>query len=75
MLPGGLAGSAGAIMSYGIMWPLINSKAGDWFPAKYGQGTSNPQGLTGYKVRDMFFYMLRLPPSHGPLVPPSTLRA
>jgi hypothetical protein len=37
-------------MSYGIMWPLVNNRAGDWFPAKNVQGTFNPTGLTGYKV-------------------------
>ena len=43
----------GAIISYGIMWPLIEMKQGDWFPngTKYGEGGSNARGLYGYKVR------------------------
>ena len=43
----------GAILSYGIMWPLIENKQGDWFPVgkKYGEGGSNTAGLQGYKVR------------------------
>jgi OPT family oligopeptide transporter len=40
----------GAIMSYGIMWPLINEKAGEWYPAKYGQGRNDIRGLYAYKV-------------------------
>lgn len=42
----------GAILSYGIMWPLIEGKQGDWFPrgTKYGEGGSNTAGLQGYKV-------------------------
>lgn len=33
------------------MWPLINKKGGDWFPAKYGQGGgNNVKGLYAYKV-------------------------
>ncbi|KAH7331950.1 hypothetical protein KP509_20G059900 [Ceratopteris richardii] len=38
----------GGILSYGIMWPLIEKKAGDWYPADVG-GT-NLRGLYGYKV-------------------------
>ncbi len=42
----------GAILSYGIMWPLIEGKQGDWFPVgkKYSEGGSNTRGLQGYKV-------------------------
>ena len=32
------------------MWPLINDKAGDWFPAKYVQPSNNIQGIYAYKV-------------------------
>ena len=33
------------------MWPIINTKAGEWFPAKYVQGGSNNlRGLYAYKV-------------------------
>ena len=41
----------GAVLAYGIMWPLINNRAGDWFPAKLTQGTGSIQGLKGYQVR------------------------
>lgn len=38
----------GALLSYGIMWPLINKLKGDWFPASSGEADMN--GLDGYKV-------------------------
>eukprot|EP00249_Psilotum_nudum_P019050 c27075_g1_i1 orf=258-2396(+) len=38
----------GAIVSWGLMWPLINDRAGDWYPA--GLPASNLKGLYGYKV-------------------------
>ncbi|KAL5724129.1 putative metal-nicotianamine transporter ysl7 [Ranunculus cassubicifolius] len=38
----------GAIISWGLMWPLINNKKGDWFPADLPPGSL--QGLQGYKV-------------------------
>lgn len=31
----------GAVISYGIMWPLLNTKAGDWFPT--GLKASDPR--------------------------------
>lgn len=35
----------------GIMWPIIdNTKAGDWFPAKYSQLSNNLRGVYAYKV-------------------------
>lgn len=34
----------------GIMWPLIDKKAGDWFPAAYRQPSNNVRGLYAYKV-------------------------
>ncbi|KAF2308858.1 hypothetical protein GH714_022048 [Hevea brasiliensis] len=39
----------GAVLSNGIMWPLINKLKGDWFPANL-QGEANMKGLYGYKV-------------------------
>lgn len=36
----------GGILSWGIMWPLIGKKAGQWYPA----GSENMHGLQGYKV-------------------------
>ncbi|PRW60807.1 putative metal-nicotianamine transporter YSL6 [Chlorella sorokiniana] len=38
----------GAIISWGIMWPLINNKAGDWYPE--GLSSTDFRGLYGYKV-------------------------
>ncbi|XP_047971217.1 probable metal-nicotianamine transporter YSL7 isoform X1 [Salvia hispanica] len=38
----------GAILSWGIMWPLINNRKGDWYSADYP--TSSLHGLQGYKV-------------------------
>ncbi|GJY36013.1 metal-nicotianamine transporter YSL1 [Tanacetum coccineum] len=39
---------AGAILSYGVMWPLIGDLKGDWFPSKIPQ--SSMKSLNGYKV-------------------------
>lgn len=38
----------GGIISWGLMWPLIEKNEGHWYPA--GLGESNFQGLYGYKV-------------------------
>ncbi|PIA31093.1 hypothetical protein AQUCO_05300133v1 [Aquilegia coerulea] len=38
----------GGIISWGIMWPLIENKKGDWYPADLPPGSL--QGLQGYKV-------------------------
>ncbi|CAA3024844.1 probable metal-nicotianamine transporter YSL7 [Olea europaea var. sylvestris] len=38
----------GAILSWGIMWPLIGSRKGDWYSAEYS--SSSLHGLQGYKV-------------------------
>ena len=38
----------GAIISNGIMWPLISKHEGEWYPA--GLQSQNFQGLFGYKV-------------------------
>uniref|UniRef100_A0A383W0U8 Uncharacterized protein n=1 Tax=Tetradesmus obliquus TaxID=3088 RepID=A0A383W0U8_TETOB len=38
----------GAILSWGIMWPLMEKREGDWFPA--GLGKQDFRGLFGYKV-------------------------
>ncbi|GER34780.1 YELLOW STRIPE like 7, partial [Striga asiatica] len=37
----------GAILSWGIMWPLILQKKGNWFSAEYS--SSSLHGLQGYK--------------------------
>ncbi|KAF9602252.1 hypothetical protein IFM89_026337 [Coptis chinensis] len=38
----------GAVLSWGIMWPLIHGLKGDWFPASLSE--SSMKSLTGYKV-------------------------
>ncbi|XVF56437.1 hypothetical protein PTKIN_Ptkin06aG0120800 [Pterospermum kingtungense] len=38
----------GGILSWGIMWPLIETRKGDWYQA--GLSSSNMHGLQGYKV-------------------------
>uniref|UniRef100_A0A2P2LD65 Metal-nicotianamine transporter YSL7 n=1 Tax=Rhizophora mucronata TaxID=61149 RepID=A0A2P2LD65_RHIMU len=38
----------GGILSWGLMWPLIETKKGHWFGAQLG--SSNMGGLQGYKV-------------------------
>jgi hypothetical protein len=39
----------GSILSWGIMWPLLTQKAGDWYPAGLQDGDF--RGLFGYKAR------------------------
>ncbi|KAL3845051.1 hypothetical protein ACJIZ3_002454 [Penstemon smallii] len=38
----------GAILSWGIMWPLIDDRKGHWYSAEYKQ--SSLHGLQGYRV-------------------------
>ncbi|GLU18449.1 hypothetical protein SLE2022_347510 [Rubroshorea leprosula] len=38
----------GGILSWGLMWPLIETRKGDWYGAKLP--SSNMHGLQGYKV-------------------------
>ncbi|XAR71599.1 hypothetical protein NMG60_11017952 [Bertholletia excelsa] len=38
----------GAVLSWGIMWPLISDKKGDWFPETLQE--SSMKSLNGYKV-------------------------
>lgn len=38
----------GAIVSWGLMWPLISNHEGDWYPA--GLKSTDFRGLYGYKV-------------------------
>ncbi|XP_054809323.1 metal-nicotianamine transporter YSL1 [Prosopis cineraria] len=38
----------GAVLSFGVMWPLIDRLKGDWFPPTSEE--SNMKGLYGYKV-------------------------
>ncbi|KAK6120538.1 hypothetical protein DH2020_045733 [Rehmannia glutinosa] len=38
----------GAVLSYGVMWPLISEKKGDWFPHNIKE--SSMKSMNGYKV-------------------------
>lgn len=38
----------GGILSWGLMWPLIDTRKGDWFPDDFPEHSL--QGLRGYKV-------------------------
>ncbi|KAK1361242.1 putative metal-nicotianamine transporter YSL6 [Heracleum sosnowskyi] len=38
----------GAIISWGILWPFVSQRAGDWYPA--GLKSHDFKGLYGYKV-------------------------
>ncbi|KAK4841763.1 hypothetical protein QYF36_010037 [Acer negundo] len=38
----------GAIISWGFMWPIIESKKGDWYSAKLSSGSLH--GIQGYRV-------------------------
>ncbi len=38
----------GAVISWGILWPVIDGKRGVWYPADTDQ--SSMQGLYGYKI-------------------------
>ncbi|XP_020111620.1 probable metal-nicotianamine transporter YSL6 [Ananas comosus] len=38
----------GAIISWGILWPFITARAGDWYPDNLG--SNDFRGLYGYKV-------------------------
>ncbi|XP_076905598.1 metal-nicotianamine transporter YSL3-like [Bidens hawaiensis] len=39
---------AGAVLSYGVMWPLIEDRKGVWFPSSLPE--SSMKSLNGYKV-------------------------
>ncbi|RZC85754.1 hypothetical protein C5167_026426 [Papaver somniferum] len=38
----------GAVLSWGVMWPLIGGQKGEWYPATIKEGSM--KSLTGYKV-------------------------
>lgn len=38
----------GAVISWGLMWPLIDGRKGEWYPAELP--TSSMRSLQGYKV-------------------------
>ena len=48
----------GGILSWAVLWPIINHRAGDWYPVD--ATGSNLQGLYGYKVilKPSFFMFL-----------------
>ncbi|KAI3922877.1 hypothetical protein MKW98_007008 [Papaver atlanticum] len=46
----------GAVVSWGIMWPLVQQKKGDWFSADLPLSSLN--GLQGYKVFISIFMIL-----------------
>ncbi|EPS62701.1 hypothetical protein M569_12087, partial [Genlisea aurea] len=46
----------GAVISWGIMWPLIGLKKGDWYPEDIPE--SSMKSLTGYKVFISIFLIL-----------------
>lgn len=46
----------GAILSWGIMWPLIDAKKDDWYSGAYDPGSLH--GLQGYKVINPSYYLI-----------------
>lgn len=50
----------GALLSWGIMWPLISELKGDWFSASIPQ--SSMRSLQGYKVHVLVEFPR--PPNH-----------
>jgi hypothetical protein len=46
----------GVILSWGLMWPLIQNHQGDWYPA--GLSSTNFKGLYGYKVCKTLHFLL-----------------
>jgi OPT family oligopeptide transporter len=56
----------GAILSWGIMWPLIAKKRGDWFSADLPD--SSLHGMQGYRVRMLSSILKKNPFSHYILV-------
>lgn len=47
----------GAVLSFGVMWPLIDRLKGDWFPPTLEE--SNMRGLYGYKVPPTFILLVK----------------
>lgn len=45
----------GAVLSWGIMWPLIENKKGDWYSADLS--ASSLHGIQGYRVRSKNIYI------------------
>jgi hypothetical protein len=48
----------GAILSWGIMWPLISIQKGKWYPGNVPE--SSMTSLFGYKVRHTIYLFLKI---------------
>ncbi|KAG6515678.1 hypothetical protein ZIOFF_026107 [Zingiber officinale] len=48
----------GAILSWGIMWPLINNQKGNWFSADLSSDSLH--GLEGYRVNPCCYYSVSI---------------
>lgn len=44
----------GGIISYGLMWPLIWNKRGDWYGEDLSPKSMN--GLQAYKARELYIH-------------------
>lgn len=44
----------GAILSWGVMWPLIGTRKGRWYDASLSDNSLH--GLQGYKVTVLFLF-------------------
>lgn len=44
----------GGIISYGLMWPLIWNKRGDWYSEDLSPKSMN--GLQAYKARELYIH-------------------
>ncbi|KAK4800139.1 hypothetical protein SAY86_025504 [Trapa natans] len=52
----------GAVLSWGIMWPLIKGLKGEWFPQTLPE--SSMKSLNGYKVKTIMASITCCPKSH-----------
>lgn len=41
----------GGLLSWGVMWPLIETRQGDWYPE--GLSSNSMRGIQGYKVHNL----------------------
>ncbi|KAJ8548892.1 hypothetical protein K7X08_029873 [Anisodus acutangulus] len=48
----------GAIVSWAIMWPMIEEKKGDWYSAKLS--ATSLHGIQGYRVHGLFHFVYML---------------
>jgi hypothetical protein len=61
----------GAILSWGIAWPLLRNRAGDWYPADLPNPANNFQGEFAYHVSAPLGPCS--PPCHCRAFPPDTV--